>query len=311
MDKNITENNYGSIYKTTGGGNESFKINPHHWVKKILGNRVFDLYIKYLGVKTLTTFTLVPLALIISRDLLESYIKSEQSGQTGGYVVENLPIIDNPVVGNYLKLMGLSMLNMSAYTLLPLGVLMVIYDLTVQSQSGGSINKSLSYKNLTYKNTPLYNMYRNKLLDMKKQNGGGSDWIGSQYSAGPVNNPQMSDYQFRMFNKTNMNDPYFVKNYQQVPDKLILDTPLYKQNQPSSGLSTSQYGGASKLSKKEIYNILDSKSDSRVKIVKSLLSHSNKSDSDKNLLTKLANDKRYNSKKIYKFFNKKDLLNHI
>ena len=64
MDKNITENNYGSIYKTTGGGNESFKVKPHRWVKKILGNRVFDLYIKYLGVKTLTTFTLVPLDFI-------------------------------------------------------------------------------------------------------------------------------------------------------------------------------------------------------------------------------------------------------
>ena len=37
---------------------------------------------------------------------------------------------------------------------------------------------------------------------VKAYNGGGSDWVMSQYSAGPVNSPVMSEKQFRAFNKT-------------------------------------------------------------------------------------------------------------
>jgi hypothetical protein len=126
--KNIIENNYGSIYKTSGGGKKQFGgKNIKRWLKDILGNRSLDLYLKYAGIKTLTTATLVPMSLILGGEYLASLLKKEQ---VGGFIPEDLPIIDNALVGNYLKLAGLSVLDITPSTLLPLGVLMVIYDLS-------------------------------------------------------------------------------------------------------------------------------------------------------------------------------------
>ena len=42
--------------------------NLYSFGSKILGNRVFDLYLKYRGIKMLTSTTLVPLALIMGKD---------------------------------------------------------------------------------------------------------------------------------------------------------------------------------------------------------------------------------------------------
>ena len=47
--------------------------------------------------------------------------------QLGGKV--NLPFVDDPLIGNYLKIVGLYHLPLTTGTLLPLGVLMVIYQL--------------------------------------------------------------------------------------------------------------------------------------------------------------------------------------
>ena len=137
--KNIIENNYGSIYKTTGGGKKQFGgKNIKSWIKKILGNRPLDVYLKYLGIKTLTTASMVPMSLILGGDYLASFLKNEQSG---GFIPGDLPIIDNELVGNYLKLVGLSVMDITPATILPLGVLMIIYDLSVKhmstKQSGG------------------------------------------------------------------------------------------------------------------------------------------------------------------------------
>ena len=72
---------YGSIYKTSGGSINGKKQyggqNVNRWVKKILGNRIFDLYLKYLGIKTLTTATLVPFGLILSAKWVENMIKNK------------------------------------------------------------------------------------------------------------------------------------------------------------------------------------------------------------------------------------------
>merc|ERR1711907_894676 len=138
--KNLVENNYGSIYKTTGGGKKQYGgKNVKSWLKKILGNRVLDVYLKYAGIKTLTTATLVPVSLILGGQYLSSLLKKEQ---VGGFLPEDLPVIDNELVGNYLKLAGLSVMDITPATLLPLGVLMVIYDLSMKNmlkkaQSGG------------------------------------------------------------------------------------------------------------------------------------------------------------------------------
>ena len=103
----------------------------------LVGNRVFDLYLKYMGIKTLTSATLVPVALLVGRDALEKFMADDS--QTGG----DLPVLDDPLIGNYLKLAGISTIDISLNTLVPIGVLMLIYDLYInkENQTGGSLNK--------------------------------------------------------------------------------------------------------------------------------------------------------------------------
>jgi hypothetical protein len=107
----------------------------------LVGNRVFDLYLKYMGIKTLTSATLVPVALLLGRDAMESFLMDVE--QSGGAMLDDLPVLDDPLVGNYLKLAGLSTLEISTGTLVPLGVLMLVYDLYMkhESQKGGSLKK--------------------------------------------------------------------------------------------------------------------------------------------------------------------------
>ena len=107
----------------------------------LVGNRVFDLYLKYMGIKTLTSATLVPVALLLGKDAMENFLMDVQ--QTGGAILDDLPVLDDPLVGNYLKLAGLSTLEISAGTLVPLGVLMLVYDLYMnqENQKGGSLKK--------------------------------------------------------------------------------------------------------------------------------------------------------------------------
>ena len=107
----------------------------------LVGHRVFDLYLKYMGIKTLTTATLVPVALLLGKDAMEDFLTDVE--QTGGAVLEDLPVLDDPLVGNYLKLAGLSTLQVSANTLVPLGVVMLLHDLYMnnEAQKGGSLKK--------------------------------------------------------------------------------------------------------------------------------------------------------------------------
>jgi len=107
----------------------------------LVGNRVFDLYIKYMGIKTLTSATLVPVALLLGKDAMESFLMDVE--QTGGAMLDDLPVLDDPLVGNYLKLAGLTTLEISTNTLVPLGVVMLIYNLYMnkESQKGGSLTK--------------------------------------------------------------------------------------------------------------------------------------------------------------------------
>ena len=48
----------------------------------LVGHRVFDLYLKYMGIKTLTTATLVPVALLLGKDAMEDFLTDVE--QTGG-----------------------------------------------------------------------------------------------------------------------------------------------------------------------------------------------------------------------------------
>ena len=98
------------------------------FVKRTYGNRVIDLFAKYQGLKTLTSATLVPFALIMGRDALESLLKDDE--QIGGALIpNNLPLLDDPLLGNYLKIAGLSTLQLTPNTLVPLGIVAVLYNL--------------------------------------------------------------------------------------------------------------------------------------------------------------------------------------
>ena len=132
----MVENNYGSIYNTSGGGKVQYGgFNVNNFLKQVLGNRVFDIYLKYLGVKTLTTASLVPFGLLLGKDYIESMVS-----QKGGAILSTkIPLVDHPFVGSYLKLAGLSAVNLTTNTLIPLGILIVVYDLYNSQQQGGRV----------------------------------------------------------------------------------------------------------------------------------------------------------------------------
>lgn len=266
---------YGNILTSKGKGKKVFNgKNVKKFLKKVLGNRMLDLYLKYIGITTLTTATLVPFGLILSNNYVDRLVNNKK---VGGFIPDKLPLIDNPIVGNYLKLAGLSMLNLTPGTLLPLGVVMIIYDLALKNikvQSGGKITSSLGNSippNVFQKIDGLleggqgaslfdaFNVLKAPLQKScdsgacapsnisapvgeksvtvaglggasssvtvpgmtpeqaaaagapvassvttipKLMTGGGSDWLSSQYSRGPVNNPTMSEVTLRKFTKT-------------------------------------------------------------------------------------------------------------
>lgn len=363
----VIQSNYGSIYKTTGGGKKQFGgRNVKSWLKSILGNRALDIYLKYAGIKTLTTATLVPMSLILGGQYLSSILENKQ---VGGFIPEDLPIVDNDLVGNYLKLVGLSVMDITPGTLLPLGALMIIYDLSKKNllnmaQSGGSrvitgsnipvstvqnldyffrglsspeplvhtfrkfaefndnlqrecvsgncnanvytshnpffterhftkgfpnlgipskysnatwtgelvkpekqiINKTMAggsrgeddedirnfkgkvdkgLKNKKGKTDDISKILQIGLDSFDKKNGGGSDWMASQYSRGPVNTKTMSEAQFRAFNKTSKNiaNTEFATHYStaNLPTPHV---PLFQKNvRTNNSVAASQYGG--------------------------------------------------------------------
>jgi hypothetical protein len=141
--------NYGSEYKTTGGGKRQrggFGMdNVSSFVKKLVDNRILDLYLKFLGITLLTPATLVPIALIMGKETFEKVVKDMKQNdkivQNGGkgFLDVRIPIIDSDLIGSALKLAGLTALNVSPYTLVPLGVLMYIYN---QYNSGEAIEEA-------------------------------------------------------------------------------------------------------------------------------------------------------------------------
>jgi len=124
----------------------------YNFATALVGNRVFDLYLKYMGIKTLTTATLVPIALIMGKNEMDKFLQTTK--QKGGG--KNLPVLDDPLIGNYLKLAGLSTINFSLNTLVPLGTLMLIYELYIhkESQTGGNLTKHMK------------RIYGNRVLDL-------------------------------------------------------------------------------------------------------------------------------------------------
>jgi hypothetical protein len=119
------------VYELTRKNEIQTGGNIGKYVKRVYGNRVVDLFLKYNGLKMLTSSTLVPFALLYGKDYLESTLKGEQ---VGGALPSDIPIIDDPLLGNYLKLAGLSLVSLTPNTLVPLGVLMAIYHIYYEQQ---------------------------------------------------------------------------------------------------------------------------------------------------------------------------------
>ena len=111
-----------SIYNRSqkGGGVKDY-------IKDIWGNRILDIFMKYRGIKLLTTSTLVPIGLLLGKDYLESILINEQKGGGDLELPDDLLVLDDPLLGNYLKLMGIGSLSLTANTLIPLGLLSLIY----------------------------------------------------------------------------------------------------------------------------------------------------------------------------------------
>jgi hypothetical protein len=108
-------------------------------VSKIISNRVLDLYLKYLGLTMLNSATLVPFALILGKDYFEKYLMSrmskEQSG--GGEPLPRVvPLIDHPYVGTFLKIAGIPVIGLTTNTLVPLGILMIVYEMIKKLSNG-------------------------------------------------------------------------------------------------------------------------------------------------------------------------------
>jgi hypothetical protein len=136
---NYINSKYGNIYTKSGKGKTQVGgMRVNDFAKKLLGNRILDLYLKYTALKTLNSATMVPIAFIMGRDYLKKILN-----QTGGGdpIPSNIPLFDHPLIGLYLKMIGLTALDLTTGTLIPLGSLMIMHDLytnNVSIQDGGA-----------------------------------------------------------------------------------------------------------------------------------------------------------------------------
>jgi hypothetical protein len=148
LDADFIAKNYSTIYHTTGGGTSN--EDALNFARKFVDNRVLDVYLKILGVATLTPTTLVPVALIFGQQVFKKVIKHmRKTEQRGG----SIPVFDDKLIGTYLKVAGLTQLSLSLNTLVPLGLAMAIYATYKQQetrdkpksssrrQRGGHINR--------------------------------------------------------------------------------------------------------------------------------------------------------------------------
>ena len=73
---------------------------------------------------------MVPFALIFGKEILEDFYKGDKAVMTGGGIIpKDLPILDDPLLGNWLKLSGLTALDLSLGTLVPLGLIATLYQI--------------------------------------------------------------------------------------------------------------------------------------------------------------------------------------
>ena len=134
---NLMIDNKEKYLKNKQSGGNIFN-NLKQKVSNIVDNRVFDIYLKYLAITSLNSSTLVPLALLFGTKAFKYYItddikKNKTFFQYGGVKLpKNIPFLDDKLLGTYLKIIGLSVFDLSMNTLLPLGLLIALYDLYIK-----------------------------------------------------------------------------------------------------------------------------------------------------------------------------------
>ena len=251
MNTNITAKDivYNYQYKKNMyGGGLLDNVSIKKFTQGLVSNRVLDIYLKYIGITTLTTTTLVPLALVMGNTYFEdavNYIK--KSDQSGGKFLDNkIPVIDDELIGNYLKLSGLSVLNVSPYTLIPLGILMTIYNMYEKENNlvGGNV-------------TPLPSQYFNPNLDCQSQEGSGRNLVGGNVTPLPSQyfNPNL-DCQSQEGSGRNLLGESIPPNFLQNINNFVTGRPIpepsrifpYENNSMQlrePNVSTKQYGGSS------------------------------------------------------------------
>jgi len=104
-----------------------------NFLQNLVGSRLLDLYLKGTGVTGVDSVTMVPLAILFGREAFKTFLmdgqkKQKKQLQMGGGLLERLkiPLLDDPYIGAYLTLLGVDQLT--PQTLLPVGLLAVIYE---------------------------------------------------------------------------------------------------------------------------------------------------------------------------------------
>ena len=87
---------------------------------------IIPLLKKHHNVRRLSTLTLVPLAIIMDKDILVNYLENNQDINMTN---SQLQFIKDPMLMNYFKLIGLNKKNLYISTLVPLGILAVLHHL--------------------------------------------------------------------------------------------------------------------------------------------------------------------------------------
>ena len=322
----LVDKNFGSIYNTTGGGKKQYGgVNVKGFLQGILGNRVLDIYLKYLGIKTLTTASLVPFGLILGKDMAEKLLV--QTG--GGMLSVKIPFIDHPLIGGYLKLAGISALNLTTSTLVPIGILIIIHHLYNSKQLGGSKGQKGGSRTVFQSSIPpnivqrIDNMIRGQPIysppansNLACQNNScGVNTYSSHFKpvTRSITAPGFPEY--NIGSKTipvGWSGTVNAINHSEIPHRMaggsLQPNELRQSHNLPKGVPTSQYGGYTNNEISSHY--LEKMKNNRKNVVNMLINKWKKI--DKHSITnetsrsirKMSNDNRYSNKSVIRLFPK-------